>query len=88
MAHSILDQLHYRNEEAAFAYFEKLLWSRGPVCPLHNKKTGIVCASLPRRIGKLEGVRSKPSQKGDGLALPRCQPNRGAVAAHSRPRAA
>lgn len=63
MARSVLDQLHYRDEEAAFAYVEKLLWPKGPVCPLANRKTGVVCASLPQKVGKLVGVRTKPSKK-------------------------
>ena len=33
MARSVLDLPHYHNEEAAFAYVEKLLWPSGPVCP-------------------------------------------------------
>lgn len=63
MARSVLDQPHYRNEEAATDYVEALLWPNGPVCPLTNKKTGEVCASLPQRVGKLANVRSKPSKK-------------------------
>jgi len=63
MARSVLDQPQYRNEEAAFAYVESLLWPNGPVCPLSNKKTGVVCESLPQRVGKLVGVRTKPSSK-------------------------
>jgi len=63
MARSVLDQPHFHNEEAAFSYVERLLWPKGPICPHSNKKTGVICASLPQRIGKLEGVRTKPSKK-------------------------
>jgi hypothetical protein len=63
MARPILDAPHFHTEEAAMAYVEKLLWPNGPVCPLSNKKTGMICAGLPQRVGKLEGVRTKPSKK-------------------------
>lgn len=63
MARSVLDAPHFHNEAAAFEYVEKLLWPNGPVCPHANKATGVICASLPQRIGKLEGVRTKPSKK-------------------------
>lgn len=63
MARSVLDQPHFHSEEAAFAYVERLLWPNGPVCPHANKATGVICASLPQRVGKLEGVRTKPSKK-------------------------
>lgn len=63
MARSVLDAPHFHSEEAAFALVEKLLWPKGPVCPWANKKTGVICASLPQRVGKLEGVRTKPSKK-------------------------
>jgi transposase-like protein len=63
MARPVLDVPHLHNEEAAFAFVEKLLWPNGPVCPFANKKTGVICASMPQRVGKLEGVRTKPSKK-------------------------
>ena len=63
MAKSLFSQPHFHNEAAAFAYVEARLWPNGPVCPLSNKKTGVICASLPQRVGKLEGVRTKPSKK-------------------------
>jgi transposase-like protein len=81
MARSVLDQPHYRDEEAAFAYVEKLLWPKGPVCPLANRKTGVVCASLPQKVGKLVGVRTKPSKKnpegGERHGLYKCYHCRG-----------
>jgi len=54
MAKSVLSDLPFHNEEAAFEYVEKQLWPNGPVCP-H-------CGGIDH-IGKLEGVRSKPSKK-------------------------
>jgi transposase-like protein len=63
MARPALDAPHLHNEEAAFAFVERLLWPNGPVCPFANNATGVICASLTQRIGKLVGVRTKPSQK-------------------------
>lgn len=63
MARSVLDAPHLQNEEAAFAYIERLIWPNGPVCPLTNNKTGEICASKPQRVGKLVGVRTKASKK-------------------------
>lgn len=63
MARPILDAPHFQNEPAAFAFIEKLLWPNGPVCPFANKATGVICASLPQRVGKLANVRTKPSKK-------------------------
>jgi hypothetical protein len=54
MAKSVLSDLPFHSEQAAFDYVEAQLWPRGPVCP-HCGCTD--------RIGKLEGVRSKPSKK-------------------------
>ncbi len=54
MAKSVLSDLPFHNEEAAFEYVESQLWPNGPVCP-HCGGTD--------HIGKLEGVRSKPSKK-------------------------
>jgi transposase-like protein len=54
MAKSVLSDLPFHSEEAAFEYVESQLWPDGPVCP-H-------CGSVDH-IGKLEGVRSKPSKK-------------------------
>lgn len=45
---SILLDVHYHSEEAAYAYVEARLWPNGPVCP-H-------CGNVdPDRIGKLQG---------------------------------
>jgi transposase-like protein len=33
MANSILSAAHFHNEEAAYAFVEKRVWPRGPVCP-------------------------------------------------------
>ena len=63
MARPSLDALHFHNEEAATAFIERLIWPNGPVCPLSNRVTGVICASLPQRVGKLQGVRTKPSKK-------------------------
>jgi transposase-like protein len=54
MDNSVLSDLPFHNEEAAFEYVESQLWPDGPICP-H-------CGSTDH-IGKLEGVRSKPSKK-------------------------
>ncbi len=47
MAHSVLSDLRFHNEEAAFAYVEGELWPNGPVCP-HCEATG-------DKIGRLTG---------------------------------
>jgi len=45
---SVLSDVHYHSEEAAYAYVETRLWPDGPVCP-H-------CGNVdPARIGKLAG---------------------------------
>ena len=46
MARSVLDDPHYHNEEAAFAFVEAHLWPDGPVCP-HCGET--------ERLGELKG---------------------------------
>lgn len=55
MANSVLTDPRFFSEEAAFAYVESHLWPEGPVCP-H-------CGALTEKIGRLQGVRSKPSKK-------------------------
>lgn len=55
MANAILDAAHFHDEEAAFELVESMLWPHGPVCP-H-------CGAKADRIGRLEGMRSKPSKK-------------------------
>lgn len=46
MAHPVLDQKHFHDENAAYAYLEARIWPNGPVCP-H-------CGGVDR-IGKLKG---------------------------------
>ena len=55
MAKPVLSDPRFFSEEAAFDYVEGQLWPEGPVCP-H-------CGSTAEKIGRLEGVRSKPSKK-------------------------
>jgi hypothetical protein len=55
MAKPVLSDPRFFSEEAAFDYVEGQLWPEGPVCP-H-------CGSMAEKIGRLEGVRSKPSKK-------------------------
>ncbi len=55
MAKPVLSDARFFSEEAAFEYVEAQLWPNGPVCP-H-------CGATAEHIGKLEGVRSKPSGK-------------------------
>src|SRR2546423_4196427 len=55
MAKPVLSDPRFFSEEAAFAYVEAELWPNGPVCP-H-------CGAPADKIGRLEGVRSKPSKK-------------------------
>lgn len=55
MANPTLDAACFRDEAAAFAYVEKLMWPTGPVCP-H-------CGAGTDRIGVLKGVRSKATKK-------------------------
>ncbi len=47
MARSVLDQPHFKDEAAAFAYVEAHLWQRGPVCP-H-------CGATDDHVRKLNG---------------------------------
>jgi transposase-like protein len=47
MAKSVLSDLRFHNEQAAFDYVEKQLWPHGPTCP-HCQATG-------EKIGKLSG---------------------------------
>jgi transposase-like protein len=54
MAKPALNAPHFQSEPAAFAYVEARLWPNGPICPECQKGD---------RIGKLEGVRSKPSKR-------------------------
>lgn len=51
MANAILSDLHFHNEEAAFAHVEALLWPNGPVCP-H-------CGATEEHIGRLAGKSSR-----------------------------
>jgi transposase-like protein len=51
---SVLNEPYFQDEAAAFAALEAIVWPKGPICP-H-------CGAADR-IGKLEGVRSKPSKK-------------------------
>jgi transposase-like protein len=46
MAHPVLDQKHFHDEHAAYAYLEARIWPTGPICP-H-------CGGV-ERIGKLKG---------------------------------
>jgi hypothetical protein len=56
MAKPVLSDPRFFSEEAAFEYVEGQLWPEGPTCP-H-------CGNVnSKRIGRLEGVRSKPSKK-------------------------
>lgn len=51
---SVLNRSYFHDEKAAFAYVESILWPNGPVCP-H-------CGGMEKAY-KLEGVRSKASEK-------------------------
>ncbi|HEX4040802.1 MAG TPA: IS1595 family transposase [Xanthobacteraceae bacterium] len=51
---SVLNELYFHDEAAAFKALEAIVWPNGPTCP-H-------CGAIDR-IGRLEGVRSKPSKK-------------------------
>jgi hypothetical protein len=55
MAKPVLSDPRFFSEEAAFEYVERQLWPEGPTCP-H-------CGALAEKIGRLEGVHSKPSKK-------------------------
>jgi transposase-like protein len=54
MAKSVLSDLRFHSEKAAFDYVEAQLWPHGPTCP-H-------CGEA-ERLGRLDGVMSKPSKK-------------------------
>ena len=53
MARSVLSAPHFHNEDAAFAYVEKMLWPDGPNCPF--------CGAVDEHVGKLNG---KTTRKG------------------------
>jgi hypothetical protein len=55
MAKPVLSDPRFFSEEAAFEYVEAQLWPTGPVCPY--------CHATGDKIGRLNGVRSKPSKK-------------------------
>ena len=50
MAHPVLSNPHFHDEEAAYAYVEARVWPQGPVCPR--------CKSN-ERIGKLKGTSTR-----------------------------
>jgi len=52
MAKSVLSDIRFHNEEAAFVYVEGQLWANGPVCP-HCQATG-------DKIGRLNGKSTRP----------------------------
>src|SRR5664279_6513534 len=52
MAKSVLSELRFHCEEAAFEYVEKQLWPNGPVCP-H-------CKAMGDKIGVLQGKTTRP----------------------------
>ncbi len=52
MAKSVLSDIRFHNEEAAFDYVEAKLWPNGPVCP-HCRATG-------DKIGRLQGKTTRP----------------------------
>lgn len=52
MAKSVLSDLRFHNEQAAFEYVEAQLWPNGPVCP-HCQATG-------DKIGRLSGKTTRP----------------------------
>src|SRR4051794_2201415 len=53
MAKSVLSELRFHNEEAAFAYVEAELWLNGPTCPHCGNADGA-------RIGRLQGKTTRP----------------------------
>jgi transposase-like protein len=75
MAKPVLTDPRFFSEEAAFEYVEGQLWPEGPTCP-H-------CGALADKIGRLQGVRSKPSKKNpEGvvqIGLRKCYACRGAA---------
>jgi len=52
MAKSVLSDIRFHSEEAAFDYVEAKLWTNGPVCP-HCRATG-------DKIGRLAGKTTRP----------------------------
>lgn len=64
---SVLNQLYFHDEAAAFEKLESILWPNGPVCP-HCGNT--------EKVYDLKGVRSKPSKKNpegvERLGLKKC----------------
>jgi transposase-like protein len=54
MAKSVLSDVRFHNEIAAFAYVEAELWPNGPVCP-HCENTGDRA-----KIGRLQGKTTRP----------------------------
>lgn len=52
MAKSVLSDIRFHNEEAAFDYVEAKLWPKGPVCP-H-------CGTTGDKIGRLSGKTTRP----------------------------
>ncbi len=52
MAKSVLSDIRFHNEEAAFEYVESKLWPNGPVCP-H-------CRAFGDKIGRLSGKTTRP----------------------------
>jgi hypothetical protein len=75
MASPVFSDPRFFNEEAAFEYVETQLWPNGAVCP-H-------CGATAEKIGRLEGVHSKPSKKHpEGvvqIGLRKCYACRGAA---------
>src|SRR6202051_1856932 len=55
MAKPVLFDPRFFSEEAAFDYVEGQIWPEGPTCP-H-------CGATSEKIGRLSGVRSKPSKQ-------------------------
>jgi ISXO2-like transposase domain/Transposase zinc-ribbon domain len=55
MANAVLSDPRFFSEEAAFEYVEAQIWPEGPTCP-H-------CGATSDKIGRLTGVRSKPSKQ-------------------------
>jgi transposase-like protein len=51
MAKSVLDEAHFKDEAAAFAYVEAHLWPNGPVCPFCGEE---------KRVGRLAGKTTRP----------------------------
>src|SRR5262249_11553189 len=54
---SVLNQAHFQDEAAAFAFVENIIWPEGPVCPNCGNR------GENGKIYELRGVRSKPSKK-------------------------